>query len=150
VDFVLAGPGVWRDSFVNQARARAASAGLEDRVFFIGPVEDVAGLLAQGHVHVCPSLSPGDSFPNVILDAKQAGLPSIVFPTAGLPEAVVDGVDGIVARAPTAEALGAALLDVLNDEARRARMAAAARASLAAFDAETLTDQWLSLFLKRA
>ena len=38
-------------------------------------------------MHVCPSLSAGDSFPNVILDAKKAGLPSVVFPTAGLPEA---------------------------------------------------------------
>lgn len=149
VDFVLAGAPIWRDSFEREARARVAGAGLQDRVLFTGPVEDVAGLLAQGHVHVCPSLSAGDSFPNVILDAKQAGLPSIVFPTAGLPEALTDGVDGIVTAAPTAEALGAALLAILRDDARRTRMAAAARASLAAFDANALTDQWLSLLLKR-
>ena len=110
----------------------------------------VEARLAQAHVHVCPSLSPGDSFPNVILDAKQAGLPSIVFPTAGLPEALTDGVDGVVTSAPTAEALSASLLDILRDDERRDRMAAAARASLSAFDADALTDQWLSLFLKRA
>ena len=150
VDFVIAGAPIWRDSFESEARARVAGAGLQDRVLFTGPVEDVAGLLAQAHVHVCPSLSPGDSFPNVILDAKQAGLPSIVFPTAGLPEALTDGVDGVVTSAPTAEALSASLLDILRDDERRDRMAAAARASLSAFDADALTDQWLSLFLKRA
>lgn len=150
VDVIIAGAGVWRDAFADEARARVEDAGLQRRIVFCGPVEDVPGLLAQGHVHVCPSLSPGDSFPNVILDAKQAGLPSIVFPTAGLPEAVRDGVDGIVAAAATADALSAALLDLLDDEPRRARMAAAARASLAAFDADTLSEQWLNLFLKRA
>lgn len=150
VDFVIAGAGVWRDTYAEDARTRVESAGQQERVLFCGPVEDVPALLAQGCVHVCPSLSPGDSFPNVILDAKQAGLPSIVFPTAGLPEAVVNGVDGIVAAAPTADALSAAILDMLHDEPRRARMAAAARASLTAFDADVLTDQWLSLFLNRA
>jgi glycosyltransferase involved in cell wall biosynthesis len=150
VDFVIAGAPIWRDAFESEACSRVAGAGLQDRVLFTGPVEDVAGLLAQAHVHVCPSLSPGDSFPNVILDAKQAGLPSIVFPTAGLPEALTDGVDGVVTSAPTAEALSASLLDILSDDARRDRMAAAARASLSAFDADALTDQWLSLFLKRA
>lgn len=150
VHFIIAGAGVWRDAFTDEARARVESAGLQDRIVFCGPVEDVPALLAQGHVHVCPSISPGDSFPNVILDAKQAGLPSIVFPTAGLPEAVVDGVDGTIAAAPTADALSAAILDILHDEPRRARMALAARASLSAFDADVLTDQWLNLFLKRA
>ncbi|MGH6950264.1 MAG: glycosyltransferase family 4 protein, partial [Vitreimonas sp.] len=150
VDFVIAGAGVWRDAFADEARARVERAGQHERIVFCGAVEDVPALLTQGHVHVCPSISPGDSFPNVILDAKQAGLPSIVFPTAGLPEAVVSGVDGIVTAAPTADALSAAILDLLHDEPRRARMAAAARASLAAFDADVLTDQWLSLFLNRA
>lgn len=150
VDFIIAGPDGWRDAFADAARTRVESAGLQDRIVFCDPVEDVAPLLAQGHVHVCPSISPGDSFPNVILDAKQAGLPSIVFPTAGLPEAVMDGVDGMIAAAPTAEALSAGILDMLHDEPRRTRMAAAARASLSAFDADVLTDQWLSLLLNRA
>lgn len=146
VDFVLAGPGAWRDTFPERLRRTVAENGLGRRFRLIGPVDDVNGLLRQGYLHVCPSLSRGDSFPNVILDAKQAGLPSIVFPTAGLPEAVEHGTDGLVTEEPTAASLAAAILDLLHDVSLRDRMATAAIASLSRFDPNELTERWLDLF----
>ena len=102
--------------------------------------------MRQGIIHVCPSISPGDSFPNVILDAKQAGLPSIVLPTAGLPEAVVDGIEGIVTADHSSEALAEAVVALLEDEPRRVAMGEAARSSLTRHDATALTDTWVQLF----
>ena len=99
-------------------------------------------------VHVCPSLSAGDSFPNVILDAKKAGLPSVVFPTAGLPEAVDDGLSGIVTSSPTAQALAKSLALLLNDIDLCKRMGEAARKSLDKFDSDMLTQKWINLFTK--
>ena len=115
-------------------RARCAAAGLEDRFRFLGELSDVHGLLREAHMHVCPSISPDDSFPNAILDAKLAGAPSLVFPVAGLPEAVEDGRDGLVTREPTAAALEHSLLRLIDDPALRRRMGQAAAESLARFD----------------
>lgn len=146
VDFLLAGPSPWLDPFPADLKMRIETAGLGDRVRLLGSVEDVGGLLRQGHVHVCPSLSRGDSFPNVILDAKQAGLPSIVFPTAGLPEAVERGVDGIVTGEASSLDLTRAILDLIDNPAKREQMGAAALLSLSRFDPDLLAEQWLTLF----
>lgn len=145
LDIVLAGPGVWLDPYPTELASRIADAGLGDRFIVIGPFEDVQGFLRQGDIHVCPSVSPGDSFPNVILDAKQAGLPSVVLPTAGLPEAIVDGVDGLVTPDHSAKALAAALAGLVDDPAQCRAMGAAARRSLERFDPARLSERWLDL-----
>lgn len=145
VDFVLAGPTVWRSAFPEELRARLISRGLAQRVKLLGPVANVHGLLQQAYLHVCPSVSAGDSFPNVILDAKQAAVPSIVFPTAGLPEAIEDGVDGIVTQRADASALSEAIALLLDAPRRRDAMAFAAAASLTRHASFRLTTEWLKL-----
>ncbi|QYJ00070.1 glycosyltransferase family 4 protein [Thalassovita mediterranea] len=146
IDFVLAGPKLYLDSYSRELENRIVDAQLGDRFRLIGVVDDVHELLRQGDVHVCPSISPGDSFPNVVLDAKQAGLPSVVLPTAGLPETVENDVDGIVTEDHTPEALAAALRLLLDDPERRQEMGKAAHASLHRFDPDILSATWLELF----
>jgi glycosyltransferase involved in cell wall biosynthesis len=146
VDFILAGPDPWEDPFAPMIKARCAEDGLEQRFRFVGELRDVQGLLRQAHLHVCPSVSPDDSFPNAILDAKLAGAPSVVFPVAGLPEAVEHGRDGLVTSEPTAQALAHALLQLLEDPALLRRMGAAAKESLVRFDPERIADEWMSLW----
>jgi glycosyltransferase involved in cell wall biosynthesis len=145
VELLLAGPDFWRDPFGDEIRARVRARGLEDRVRFLGVVADVQGLLAGADVHVCPSVSSGESFPNVLIEAKQAGVPSVVFPTAGLPEAVTDGIDGIVTRERSATALVTAISRLLDDEPLRQRLAEGASRSLAVYDDELVAQRWIEI-----
>jgi glycosyltransferase involved in cell wall biosynthesis len=114
LDFILAGPQFYLDPFKSQLEAKIHEAGLGDRFRMIGPIDDVQGLLRQCDVHVCPSISSADSFPNVVLDAKQAALPTIALPAAGLPEAVEHGVTGIVTADYSSEGLADALASLLD------------------------------------
>lgn len=147
VDVLIAGQGNWNDDYEWRQRTAVEQDGLADRIRFLGHVDDVAGMLAQCHVHVCPSTSDGDSFPNVTLNAKEAGLPSIVFPTAGLPEAVRDGIDGIVCADRTATSLEAATMALLDNPDRAAAMGAAARESLADHAPDRVMADWLRVLM---
>lgn len=147
VEFTIVGPDVWQDSLGDEIRRRVSSAGPSARIRVIGAIADVPGLLNQADIHVCPSVSAGESFPNVVLDAKQAGVPSVVFPTAGLPEAIEDGVDGIVTKERTARALRDALLGLCDDPVLRRRLAEGAVESRRRHAPNALTDAWVNLFL---
>lgn len=150
VDFILVGPDVWQDAFGEMIRRRIVAAGAVERIRLTGAISDVHGLLRRADIHVCPSVGSNESFPNVVLDAKQAGVPSIVFSTGGLPEAVTDGVDGIVTAEKSVDALRDALLDLCADASRRRRLAEGARRSLEAYAQSSITDSWADLFFGRS
>jgi glycosyltransferase involved in cell wall biosynthesis len=59
---------------------------LENRVRFLGFVEDVRQIYAAADIFV--SASQLDSLPNALLEAHAAGLPIIAYPSAGIPEIV--------------------------------------------------------------
>lgn len=142
VDFYLAGENSWRNPFAEALISRNAKAGLENRIVFLGHINDTSGLLEQAQLHVCPSTSRAESFPNVVLEAKHAGLPSVVFPTAGLPEAVVHGTEGLVcSKSSSAELTEKIEQYVLAPELCR-KHGAAARCSLRRYDERRVTDEW--------
>lgn len=145
VEVVLAGPGMYLDDYRDKLIAEIDAAALSDRFYVLPHIDDVQELLHHADVHVCPSVSAGDSFPNVILDAKLAGVPSVVFPTAGLPEAIENGVDGLITPDRSPEQLAAAIAALIDDEPRRRAMGEAARASLMRHDPVALSSRWLDL-----
>jgi phosphatidylinositol alpha-1,6-mannosyltransferase len=70
-----------------------------------------------------------EGFGIVFLEAAAAGVPQVAGDSGGAAEAVVDGVTGLVVRAPQdATAVAAALAELLDDPDRRAVMGAAGRA----------------------
>ena len=112
----------------------------------LGWREDVADCFAAAAVHCCPSLpSIRESFGLVVLEAKTAGIPSVVFRSGALPELVSHRTDGWVCDEPSAEALAAGLTYFLADADRRAAAGTKARESLARFDRRTFADRWWSL-----
>jgi phosphatidylinositol alpha-1,6-mannosyltransferase len=64
----------------------------------------------------------------VLLEAAARGLPSVTWAMGGAPEAVVDGVTGVVVDAGDVDAAAAALASLLRDPARRRVMGEAGRA----------------------
>jgi len=90
-----------------ELRRRAGELGLEKAVRFLGLVRDVRGLLNRAGLFVLPSLTEGIAL--TLLEAMACGLPVAATRVGGTPEAVADGVTGLLV--PPADP--AALADVL-------------------------------------
>ncbi len=131
VRFLLAGDYSWRNPFADTLIASVHETGLADRIRFLGHIEDVGGLLALADVHTAPSVW-AEPLSNVVPEAKRAGVPSVVFPSGGLPElAVEDGRDAVVCRSKSADALADGLRHYLDmTDGQLAEAGGAARASL--------------------
>ena len=76
---------------------------------------------------VLPSILP-EGFGIPIVEAAYWGVPAVATRRGGLPEVIVDGQTGSLVEAGDTAGLGAAIADLLKDDARRRRMGQAARA----------------------
>ncbi len=137
----IVGESRWDSSFRTTLISRVESLGIASKVVFRGHVDDPSSDFRDAVVHAVPSLCE-ESAANVVLEAKMAGTPSVVFPSGSLAEFVRHRVDGIVCPEKTARSLGDALRFVLLNDDERARMQYAAREDYerrfgrARFDAE--------------
>jgi glycosyltransferase involved in cell wall biosynthesis len=122
---------------------------LRSKVCFLGFVEDIPSLLRSCHLLVAPSLWE-EPLGLVVLEAKEAGIPSVVFPSGGLPEMVEHGVDGFVCHDKTVDALEQALRFYLDDASRTKTHGAAARESLARFCAGEYGSKMLRIYEQTA
>jgi glycosyltransferase involved in cell wall biosynthesis len=120
-ELVFVGDGPTKPAVVQQV----ASAGLTERVIFLGQRLDVAELLSSADIFAL--FSHWEGFPITILEAMRAGLPSVVSDVGGVREAVHESCGRIV---PVGDVLGfrRALETLLSDAELRVRMGAAARA----------------------
>jgi glycosyltransferase involved in cell wall biosynthesis len=109
--------------------ARIRELGLEDRVYFAGPVTDVLPWLRRMDIFVLPSLS--EALSNSLLEAMSVGCPAVASQAGGNPELVRDGETGYLFQPGDAAGLAGKLQLLVQDPALRARLAAAGRAFIA-------------------
>jgi glycosyltransferase involved in cell wall biosynthesis len=109
----------------SELRAQAADLGLEHSVDFLGWVENGRSLLPTFDVFVLPSRWEG--MPIALLEARAAGLPTVATDVGGAREVIDDGHDGWVVPPEDPEALAHALLDLVQDPAKREAWGRAAR-----------------------
>ena len=139
--FAIAGDGPLRNDLEKQAR----QLGIWDAVRFLGNREDIPQLLAAADVFVLPSLSEG--LPIALLEAMQAGLPSVVTHLEGIEEVIIDQETGLVVPAADSPALAQALTTLLGDSAMRGRLGMNARELIAAeYTVDHMCLQYESLF----
>jgi glycosyltransferase involved in cell wall biosynthesis len=125
-EFILAGaPDEGNHNALTAAELRGWEA--EGLVRWLGPVSDIAGLLAGAHIACQPS-SYREGLPKSALEAMAAGKPLVATDIPGCREAVVDGETGILVPPRDAQALAEALARLIDNPALRARMGAAGRA----------------------
>jgi len=106
-------------------RDAAAASGLMDRVFLPGHVGNMADWYGASDLFVLSSRFEG--FPNVLVEAMSAGRACVAFACdTGPGEIIRNGIDGILVRDLTVEALAGALAQAMDDADLRARLAAAA------------------------
>ncbi|KRC49310.1 hypothetical protein ASE16_11155 [Leifsonia sp. Root227] len=90
-----------------------------------GFVNDPERYYALMDVLCLPTLREG--FPNVVLEAAAAGVPTVTTTATGAVDSVVDGQTGIVVPAGDADALADGLRRLIADQALRQRFGAAAK-----------------------
>lgn len=129
--FVVVGDGPLRAA----SERLAHELGIADRVEFTGARTDVAELLATMAVFVLSSRT--ETLPMALLEAMSAGVPVVATAVGGIPDAVEDGVSGILVPPEDPARLAAAVLDLLGDPDRAAATGRAARTTVrAAFGIE--------------
>jgi glycosyltransferase involved in cell wall biosynthesis len=128
-------------------RERANRSDLHGAVTFLGYREEVPALMARASVHCCPSLPAiREAFGLVVLEAKAAGLPSIVTQSGNLGTLVDHRRTGWVCREATAADLAEGLGFFLLDPSRLAAARVAAIASAGDYSEERFASAWATMF----
>jgi L-malate glycosyltransferase len=99
--------------------------GVAERVVFAGLRTDVPDLLASVTVSVMPSLN--EALSNVLLESMAAGVPVVATRVGGTPEAIEDGVNGVLVPPADSGALANAICGLLADPSLAARLGRAGR-----------------------
>ncbi len=132
VELLLAGDGPVRPALEQQVQAL----GMTEEIRFLGPLpqHEVMDLLRTGDVFAAPCVVAGDGdrdgLPTVLLEAMAVGVPVVSTPVAGIPEAVQDGVTGLLVGEHDVPALAAAVARVLDDRELAQRLSRAGRARI--------------------
>jgi glycosyltransferase involved in cell wall biosynthesis len=133
-----------------RVRARAEEPDLAGCVRFLGVREDVPMLMATASVHCLPSRpEQKEGFTVTTLEAKRAGLPSVVTQSGALPEMVRHAVDGWVCPEVTAAAIAKGLEYFLADPDRARRAGDEARTSERAYSRSRFASEWAKIFSVR-
>lgn len=128
VRFVALGQG----RLDGELRRLHAELQLGDSFRFLGYRSDAVQVMSGIDVFTLSSRHEG--LPVALMDALAMGLPVVCTTVGGIPEAVTDGVDGLLVPPGQPDALAAALSKVAADAGLRARMAQAAEVRGAFFD----------------
>jgi len=137
---IIYGEGVMR----NDLMALRDSLGLQGRADLPGLTDNVPEALSTAEIFVLSSRYEG--FPNALLEAMACGVPVVSFDCrSGPSEIISNGDDGLLVERENEEALADAMLSLIRDPERRARLAAAAAKSVQRYDEDKVIDMWESL-----
>ena len=95
--FYIAGDFEWQNPFAKGLIEKVKKLNLDHRINFLGMIENTKHLLSSSQLHVCPSVGE-EPLSDVTVEAKEVGIPSVVFPSGGLPELIEHGVDGYICK----------------------------------------------------
>jgi glycosyltransferase involved in cell wall biosynthesis len=98
-----------------EIRGLASRYALDEAVQWAGFTDDVVGELARMDLFVLPSLF-GEGLPMVLLEAMAAGVPIVAARVEGVPEAIRDGIDGLLVPPGSAEELARAVARIVRGE----------------------------------
>lgn len=117
-------------AYLRQVEAAVAERGLADRLLLLGHRDDVPRLMATVDAVAHCSIEP-EPFGRVIIEGMAAGRPVVASAAGGAAEIITPGVDGLLTPPGDADALAAALLQVLTDPDTARRLADAGRCTVA-------------------
>ena len=104
----IVGGSQFSSDFEKEMHTLVESLGLSNLVTFTGRIPDPTPHYNWANLHIAPSLYE-EPFGLVIVEAKRAGIPSIVFPKGGMPELVNHKENGWICDTADVEGLTQAL-----------------------------------------
>lgn len=116
---------------LNELQQLARELNIAEHVSFTGFIsqEELRGIYYRSHIFLHPSQTGHDGnqegIPNSMLEAMATGLPVFATEHGGIPEAVENGVSGVLVPERDHKALGQALLDAAEDPGFLSRIARA-------------------------
>ena len=134
---------VGQDRQLASYQRQAEKLGLESRVHFVGPQQDVRPYYGMADAFVLPTRY--DPMPNAALEAMACGLPIITSLTCGIAARVTTGQNGFVCDALDVEQL-AKRLDHLAAPGTAEAMRASARAAVLDLDLESMAAKLIGLY----
>lgn len=119
--------GEGNDRFKQRLRQQISQSGLEGRAVFDGfvPLEQLAERLRGADIFAFPSVWD-EPFSITLVAAMASGIPVIATTTGGTPEALEDGIEGLLIPPSDAEALANAISRLACDPPLRTRLSQAA------------------------
>lgn len=126
VHVIICGGASGSDASVERYRALAREENIARRVRFLGPrpPEELVAIYQAADIVAVPSYN--ESFGLVAVEAQSTGTPVVAARVGGLPLAIAEGETGLLVDGHGTEAWADALCQLLNDDARRIEMGAAA------------------------
>ncbi len=141
-ELIVAGEGAESTTL----RQQVHDFGIEQRVRFLGFVDDVPDLLANSGILVLTSTHEGT--PNSVIEAMTYGIPCVI-PSAldEVREIVVDGPHpgGVAADVEDTAALAGAILELAVDENLRRRLGSNGRRRVEMFEWKRVRADWLEI-----
>ncbi len=110
-------------------RQQVGELGLQDSVSFAGFRHDLLQFLGHADLLVHPALREGLGV--CLLEAQAAGVPIVATQVGGIPEAVADGVSGLLVPPANSVAFATAVVRLLQDNGTRRAFGAAGRMHVA-------------------
>jgi len=139
---VLAGDGPAKSALTSQAQRL----GVADKVKFLGHRSDIRRIVQAYDVIALSSLS--ESMPFSLLEGMACGKPVVASAIGGIPELVENGISGYLVPPGDSDAIAQALICVLEDPSRTARMGRAAFERVRSqFSIDTMVRETLNLML---
>jgi len=132
--FLLAGDGELR----GELESTIENMGIQSSVRLLGWRRDIPGLLALSDLMVLTSLWEG--LPQSFGQAMATGTPIVATRVDGAPEAIVEGVNGLLYDTKDVDGLSSGISRLLGDEKTRREMGERARESASRFSQETMLD----------
>lgn len=147
IHFYIAGDYKWQNPFAAQLIKLVNVYKLNNRIHFLGMVENVNDLLKKSQLHVCPSVWE-EPLSNVTVEAKEAGIPSIIFSSGGLPELISHNIDGYICKEKTADELIKAIEYYYHQPEKLHEAGKAALESMNKLDItrKSFTEKWNKVF----
>jgi glycosyltransferase involved in cell wall biosynthesis len=142
--FLIVGEGELRDALEHQIK----ELGLDRHVMLTGFRDDAVGLQKSFDVFVMSSVTEG--LGSAMLDAMACRRPVVATRAGGIPEAIEDGVTGLLVPPQDEPALAKAIVRMLKDSEMRARLGEAGRRRVVEeFSVEKMVAATLDAYEKR-
>jgi glycosyltransferase involved in cell wall biosynthesis len=134
-------------AYGERLQRQAAELRLPRPILFTGERTDVERWYPAFDVSVVASVPRSEGTTTTALEAQSCGVPVVATRVGAVPDAVEDGVTGLLVDPEQPTAIAEAVLRLFDDEALRSRLAAAGReAAVARFDAERAADVYVEAY----